>query len=253
MKKLSVLVFNTCYSTNAKNLVGFLRTHADHYLNRHDKIEKYADLDRTLDVVKNKQPEILLLMEVLGGTQTDYLADKLRKNGYKSVHVGKGHGYGNAGKNVQLILATKQENETQDNIEFDVPKRPGNGGGMVSTVIKPLDCLVIGVHWPRKGLDTAKRKYLEVLKKIIRKNKCKRVILMGDLNMTPEKWRKNYSDLLPGFSLLSADSPTCSATFLFRNFYSKCLDLIYGKGFTTNKKEIIETYSDHKAVYVELE
>ena len=133
----------------------------------------------------------------------------------------------------------EQENETQDNIEFDVPKRPGNGGGMVSTVIKPLDCLVIGVHWPRKGLDTAKRKYLEVLKKIIRKNKCKRVILMGDLNMTPEKWRKNYSDLLPGFSLLSADSPTCSATFLFRNFYSKCLDLIYGKGFTTNKKEII--------------
>lgn len=255
--KISILIFNTCYSANAKSLVGFLRTHLDHYRNRHDRIEKYASEGRTMEVVKSKNPEILLLMEVLEGKQLDALTNQLQRQGYKSIYIGKGHGYGRAGGGVRLILATKQPSESLGDFEFDLPKKPGNGGGMVAVRIKALDCLVIGVHWPRRGFDLARKKYLETLRAIIRENRCKKVLLMGDLNMIPSKFCRSYPSLFEGsfsgLSLISPDSPTCSNTVVIRHFYSKCLDLVYGKGFKVVESELVEPPSDHKAVYVEVE
>jgi exonuclease III len=207
-------------------------------------------------VVKRKDPSVVLLMEVLEGKQTKKLTSQLRLQGYKSIYVGKGHGYGRADEGVRLILATKQKSTTFGNFEFDLPRSPGNGGGIAAVRIDSLDCLVVGVHWPRKGFEKANCKYFEALHAIIRKNKCKKVLLIGDLNMTPEEIKENYPDLFVDsfsrLSLLSPNSPTCSNTFLINWFYSKCLDLVYGKGFKVVGRELVDTFSDHKAVYVEV-
>jgi exonuclease III len=238
-------------------VVGFLKPHKDHYLNKHERLEKYADVGKTMAVVKRKDPSIVLLMEVLEGKQIEDLTNRLRLQGYKSIYVGKGHDYGNAGGGVRLILATKEGSKALSDFVFDLPKKPGNGGGMVAIRIEVLDCLVIGVHWPRKGFDLAKKKYLEALMKVVHENKCKKIILMGDFNVTPSTLQESYPSLFSGsfsgLSLLSPNQPTCSNTFLIKKFYSKCIDVIYGKGLKVVVKKLVDTFSDHKAIYVELE
>jgi hypothetical protein len=256
-KTTSVMYYNAMYGIDGSNLPAFLKSHYYHFVGRHPEMDPMCDVTRILDVVDSTRADVLALSELFGRDQRKEVIGGLGEMGYRDFSVGRGHGFkGKPGDNVEMLLATRGDSSQIEVPEIQAPSKMGHGGGITCSHIESLNCDVIATQMAfpgnRETFDAQVDAIVGLLKRGV-EDTSRRVILLGDFNVTPEEVQSQFPELIEGLDLLSPNEVTCSTVPLIRRLFGKCLDHVYGRGFNVLDARTIKGASDHKAVFVELE
>lgn len=250
---LKILYFNHCFGTNAQQLLPFLTCHYWHFKGDHKKVRRISNIETTISLVQNNNPDIVVLSEISGSVQRKSMINRLQEIGFSSCHYGQGHEIKeNTKEFVEIIIASKSHHIPLHIERVSVPPKRAFGGGMVAIAIPSLDCAISAVHLARLSREATKRafrKQLDVLRDFVRHNKTsKRLLLLGDFNCPLEK----LPSWIHALSRYSPDETTCSTTNAVKWLYHKNIDHILGRGFRLVSNGTIVGNSDHKAVYAVL-
>ncbi len=253
---LKIGYYNTVYCTDGQTPWGFAKTHINHATGNHKKLPKIADTERAMAFVDSSCFDVVVLSEILGEQQRTELQTKLEERGYNHSHVGHGHGLsGLPGQDVEILIATKQPSEAINLPEIVTPQRMGHGGGLIYTHFPSSNCDIIAAHLAlQKNAESFEAQVTALVDKMAERigKQCERIILIGDLNVTPEELSLRSPELIKGLKLFSPNEATCSTIWPLRLFYNKCIDQIWGKGFKVINSSTYQGQSDHKGVMVEL-
>lgn len=255
---MRIAIYNQMFGCDGRSLSGFLSTHYLHRAKKYHQLEKKVNLNRTLKTIQKAKADIVGIMEVLGEKQRKLLIRELREQGYKSFYVGYGHGLNQDYGNVETLLATCFDDEQIFQPKFSVPANLGFGGGIVAVYIPSKDLYVIQLHLPlcrgrTKKFFTAQFENLLIEIEKIRVMKLNpKIVVMGDFNCCTKDLLKFFPQF-SRFKDLSAGLSTCSVNNFLRWFYCKDLDHIFGLNFKAKAKGMIEDFSDHALVWVEVD
>ncbi|MFA5821379.1 MAG: endonuclease/exonuclease/phosphatase family protein [Candidatus Gracilibacteria bacterium] len=254
--QLSVLTYNQMYAGNG-SFFGFLRIHFWHNLGKPQIMKKHGDIKRTLKVIKEINPDILGLTEILGSWQEKEFRTALKKLGYKSFHVGHGHGWPHTKERVTAMIATKMPSKqiaVRLKIYASTLPGMGGGGGIVQAYIPKINTHVMLVHFAVSWGNALRKRILEeqiqTVRKFIRQNKNRKFLVMGDFNMEYDDIQKLLKP--SNFLRLSGNEPTCNFSGPMRHIYCKSIDHILGNGFEPIDHGTILGHSDHKGVWAVL-
>ena len=244
---MRVAIYNQMFGLNGKSFVSNILGHwAVHFQSNPKQIFKRINLERTIEIVKKSNADIIGICEVLEG-QHEQFRKMLNEIGYKWVYFGKGHKLSHHDTHVIEIIASKFPCKQIDVGNWMVENKLGGGGGLGAIYIPKLKSYVFNVHL---ALSTRKYFYdqIKFIAEKIKKLKGK-VILVGDFNLGYEK----IKDYFPELQLVSDGNKTCSLTPIMKHFFWIDCDHIFVRGW--NKKGLgeLKGYSDHKLIYADLD
>ena len=244
---MRVAIYNQMFALNGNSFWANLLGHwAVHYQANPEEVWKRTNISKTIEAIKNSNADIIGIIEVLEGQEKE-LIKKLREIGYNYFYLGRGHKTKYNKLYVQELVASKIKGEQKQTGKWPVEHRLGGGGGFVH------------VHYPNEGfhltlvhLGLASRAYhldqINFLQDYLKKLKGKKIIL-GDFNISYKKLKPH----LPNFDLISQEIKTCSTTPIMKWFFNKDVDHILVKGFKSTNCECLDTVSDHKLIYCDIE
>ncbi len=241
---MRVAIYNQMFGLNGKSFFSSIAGHwAIHFQGDKERIWARTNLDRTMDIIRKSNADIIGICEILEG-QEDELKEKLKKIGYKYIHFGEGHRTKFRKLHIKVAIASKKECRKEYIEQEPIENKLGGGGGFIDCFFPRLKLNVLNVHLgTRNKLRTKQLKFL--------KNHLKRkgkFILMGDFNCSYGKLRKYFSDL----NIVTNELRTCSLTPIIKWFFWKDCDHIFVRNLKCVHLGFIEGFSDHRLVYVDL-
>ena len=244
---MRVAIYNQMFGLDGRSLFSYLRGHwAVHFQSNPNKIWKLARLDKTIEIVKRADADIIGICEILEGQQ-DKLKKELMKIGYNRIYFGYGHKTKYSNLHVIEAIASKFPCKQIDIGRWLVEDRIGGGGGLGAVYIPKLKTTFFNVHLGLPRMKYFQQQIGYVSDKIM-KTKGK-IIVVGDFNLEYNKIKQYFPDL----KLISGRIKTCSLTPITKWFYWKDCDHIFVKGFEKKKLGELRGYSDHKLIYADLE
>jgi len=240
------------YGGNGTNILKYLYTQLWHVL-KHKNVVKNQSIGKTIETIRNINPDVVAVMEVLGKEQRKQLTKAFKKMGFKSVHHTKGHGMHEGVGNEETVIATKEESKIIGEKDFPVPAKLGFGSGLIQLEIGKLR--IIQAHLPQSYLHWKKHFMKQVdfianeVKQII---DHQNVIVMGDFNIMHKQLVRLYP-LIKNLNHLSVLKPTWPRVN-WLNWSSHAIDHIYGdKTIKLIGNGTVDTFSDHALIYVDVE
>lgn len=256
---LTVMSGSSGFGTDISKIPMFAKTHLYHLMGRQDLIN--PGIEAEIKLIKEKNPNIAVITEILGSEHRERLRKALYELGYKYMEHGNGQEFAGLPGNEcdQTVIITRDQINKIELPKLKLPKKPhGHGGGMVYTHMPEQKCDIIGAHI---ALPTRKESFNEQMNLLIKtirgriENGIKKILLIGDFNITPEQLGNEFEELTSemGFELLSPNKPTWDVLFGIRHLVrEKCWDHIWGTGFESISKETHTWESDHKAVIAKI-
>lgn len=241
---MRVAVYNQMFGLNGRSFFSSMGGHYFvHFQKDPKKVEKFVNLNETLEIVGKSKADILGICEISEGQEKD-ICKGLRKLGYKYFYFGRGHKFKYSNKHVIELLASKFKGKQLNYKIWPLVNRLGGGGGFVVCKFKEMNVFHVHLALPRRGFF---EKQIEYMQKILKKLNG-RTIVMGDFNYS---W-KDLKKYFPGFKLVTEEYKTCSLTPVMKWFYNKDVDHIFVKGFGVESIGTLEGRSDHKLIYADL-
>ncbi len=240
---VKLLYYNQVYGTDGNSLIPFLRTHLYHVLGQPEKIRERSNISETVRLVKENDPDIFVISEVLGETQRK---EFIREMPEYHFYFGQGHGWNGSSQYVEILLGTRLEAQPLNLPRVEVSNKMGNGGGIVGVYLPTLDTYIMGLQLALS--DEIVNQQMAILQNY----SDKKFVLLGDFN-------QEYSELLQSYpwmkemEKLSPDVPTCSETSVVKWFYHKSIDNILGRGVKSIENGTVLGRSDHKGVWVQID
>jgi endonuclease/exonuclease/phosphatase family metal-dependent hydrolase len=220
-------------------------------LKRSAYVQKHRNLAPTLELVRQVQPDVLVLNETIYEIYRDELEAALRQLRFQTFAWGVSTHY--PGTTIATLVATK---EAGIPIPCTMPQRPsmGGGAGMAGIRLSNSSVSVFGVHLTYRS-PTLFRRQLRYLAKVSAKENVRgnEVVLAGD-------WNECEATILanPDFKKLSLtpasllEDATCP-TFLPR-FLRKPLDHVFiPPHWQRGHSKAVAFGSDHLALAVEVQ
>lgn len=243
---MRVAIYNQMFGLDGRSLLSNLLGHwAIHFQSNIKRIHDRVNFDRTINIIKKSNADIIGICEVLEG-QHEYFKELLNKIGYRWVFFGRGHKLSHYNNHVIEIIASKIPCKEVKLGKWPVENRLGGGGGCSAIYIPQLKTHVFNAH-----LALPNRKYfqhqLEFISEKVKKIDEK-IILLGDFNAPYTKIKRHFS----GLRLISGEKKTCSITPLMKNFFWIDCDHIFAKGWEQKKVGELKGFSDHKLIYADV-
>lgn len=254
---MRVASYNHMFGCDGRSLSETAYIHGCHKMRKYGPVERRSSVNNTMDTVMKADPDVVGICEVLGEGQRQQLIGALREEGFKSFHVGKGHGLTLAYGFVETLLASRVSSLSVYEPDIEVSDELGNGGGIVGVHLPDYGLYVIQLHLPHSSGDKGRifskqmRSVLNEVDKLKRMEKDAKILVMGDFNCEYEKMVGLYPELAV-LDRLSSDVSTCTMTNFLRWIYKKDLDHILGFGVEGRNSGVIEGMSDHKLVWVDI-
>ena len=214
---------------------------------RIEYLQRHEDLDATIRLVSEANPDILILNEVVPEIHRSRLDGALKEMGFATITYGLGDKYPDA--HVSTLVATK---EKTDVLPAKMPQLPypGCGGGIAGLRFKSR-VSIIGAHLALGGGDLWHQQ-LAAIAALVRDEEAlgNRVVFAGDCNETEKLMTPSFSKL----GLVSVDehkSPTCPTSL--PRIFQKSIDHIYiSNTWRIKDFRTIPFGSDHSALYTEI-
>lgn len=205
-------------------------------------------LNQVISIIKEENPDIICLNELLRGMHKQILEKELKLLGYKTFVWGSSLHH-ESPIDVSTVLISKFDaKELGNNITF-LPKM-GGGGGCATMLIEKLNLLVMGIHTSSLDSSLSKRQMKEVFDYLIKSKKNFKILLMGDFNKTSDELKCECPVLFKEFDFnIEQKTPTCPFFYVPR-IKPKRLDQIFflNNEFKLIEEKLIESVSDHKVV-----
>jgi endonuclease/exonuclease/phosphatase family metal-dependent hydrolase len=244
---MRVAFYNQMFGLNGRKLFSNIIGHYSvHFRNNRKKILKRMDINRTVEVVRKIDADVIGIAEVLEHQECD-LRENLQRMGYKSIYFEKGHRTKFRKMHVKIVIASRADCKKIHIKGFPYENKMGGGGGIVGCYSLKYKLNLISVHLALTNKEIYSKQII-FLKKYIADLKDN-VVLFGDFNSTADSLKEDFSNL----KLVSNGARTCSLTPVLRRFYYKDIDHIFVKGINVSNFGDLEGYSDHKLVYADLE
>jgi exonuclease III len=247
---MRVAFYNQMFGMNGRSLGSSIAGHwAVHRRKNPSRIYDITNLNKTYDLIKESNPDIVGLCEVVEG-QEQILSKLLTKDGYNCFFA-RGHRTKASNLHLGVMIASKLNLRKIENKIFPVEHKMGGGGGFIHCNIPDLDTEVLGVHLSNGKNPNKKDIYslqLDFLRNYV-DSLDRRVILIGDFN-------GNFEDIkhyFPELKLASKKMKTCTLTPPFKFFFNQDIDHIFIRGFHLEGNGSLEGQSDHRLIYADLE
>jgi endonuclease/exonuclease/phosphatase family metal-dependent hydrolase len=216
-------------------------------LKRVEYLQQHENLDATIRLISEADPDILILNEVVPEIHRSRLDHSLKEMGFVAIVYGLGDKYPDA--HVSTLVAVKQE---ADVILAAMPQLPypGCGGGIAGLRLKN-GMSVIGAHMALAGTDLWCQQLAAIATLVgDEKGLGNRAIFAGDCNETEEPINHSFSKL----GLVSVDvhnTSTCPTSL--PRIFRKSLDHIYvSNTWKIEDLRAIPFGSDHLALCAEV-
>lgn len=244
---MRVAIYNSMYSLNGKSFWDNLLGHwAVHYQGNTSQIWKRTKTDRTIEMIKKSDADIIGVCEVIEGQEKE-LEEKLHKLNYDYIFFGNGHRTKFNRLRIKVAIASKLKCLRKKIDGFPTMNEFGGGGGFVSCYFPRLKLNVLCIHFAILQNKILYAKQMLFLQKYIKKLRGK-VVLLGDFNRSYKEIKSYFPDL----KLASNCNKTCSITPIFKIFHFRDDDHILVKDLKVMDEGCISGHSDHKLLYAEL-
>ncbi len=210
-------------------------------------LKKHSDLNATLQLISEADPDILVLNEIVFEIHKSHLDDALKQMEFTAIAYGLGGKYPDA--HAVTLVAAKEDAAIIPAAMPQLPY-PGCGGGIAMLRLK-RGISVVGAHMALPGTNLWPQQ-LDSIQALIEaeKNLGNEVVFAGDCNETAPP----ITAALSKFNIISVDknrTPTCPLSL--PRIFQKDLDHIYiPNTWSINDVRIIPFGSDHAAVCAEL-
>jgi endonuclease/exonuclease/phosphatase family metal-dependent hydrolase len=213
-------------------------------------ILEHRNLEPTIDLIRQSQPDVLVLNEAIYELYREELEATLGRLGFRTMAWGVSTHY--PGTRIATLVASREQGEP---IQCKMPQRPsmGGGAGMAGIRLPASELAVFGVHltYRSPGLFKQQLRYIAKIASSERRN-GRDLVLAGDWNEPEAAIVSNPDfaslDLMSG--VVHEDS-TCP-TFLPSHF-QKALDHIFiPRHWQRGPSKTLPFGSDHLALIVEV-
>ena len=216
---------------------------------RVEYMRKHEHLEAVFDLLRDSDPDVVVLNEVLPEIHGAKLEEGLRKLGFISISVGRGAKYPDA--YVSTLVASKAAAEPIACLMPQTP-HPGCGGGIAGLRLAGVS--IIGAHLAMGG-SALWRSQVDAIAKIAadEQTRSSAVIVTGDWNSveSPIFAQESFKKL----GLISVDkekTPTCSTSL--PSFLQWSVDHIFiPASWSIKDFKAIPFGSDHLALLAEVE
>ncbi len=241
-KKLSVVLYNTLFGGVHKDQGIFLDLVTFLYCTF--RIHKFypllkKDLKRSLKFSVRGNPDVIVLTELITGSDLNYARRFFRRRGYKSMITGKSKFFEKHedDKNFAVLTVFKGIAQKVQLKKYDV--QPCWGSSVM--YIPSYNLMIFSLHM--SVLKIERYKEIESLKKVVltQMKKGQRVMLVGDFNTNINEILSYFPGLNPSF--------INKATFDHWLFGKDNIDNIVIFGGKHKKVRLFEDTSDHKKLF----
>ena len=244
---MRVAIYNSMYSLNGKSFWSSIVGHwAVHYQCSVKEIWKRTDINRTIEILKKSNADIVGICEILEG-QEEELKKKLRAIGYGYIFFGNGHKTKFNRLRIKVVVASKIKCTKKEINGFPTKNELGGGGGVICCYFPTSKLNVLCVHFAILQNKELYLKQINFLQNHIKRLK-ERIVLLGDFNNDHNKIKDYFDDL----KLASDGNKTCSLTPIFRIIHFKDDDHIFVRNLEIKHTACLEGFSDHKLLYADL-
>lgn len=243
---MKIAFYNQMFALNGNKFFSTISAHYSvHFRNKSRRFWEKVDIDKTLEIIKKTEAEVVGIAEVLEGQELK-LQNGLVKLGYKHVFFGQGHRTKLGKKHVKIAIASRIKCQKIEINGFPLKNKFGGGGGIVGCYLPDLDTTLVNVHLAafREQVHSQQIKFLvDYLKNLKGK-----IVLMGDFNQN----YKSLKSFFPDLELASGEIISFSLTPVLRKFKNEDIDHIFVKGLRPFCSGSLEGFSDHRLIYADL-
>jgi endonuclease/exonuclease/phosphatase family metal-dependent hydrolase len=244
---MKIAVYNSMYSLNGKSLLDNITGHwAVHYQGNVGQIRKRTNIDRTIEIIKKSEADIIGICEIIEGQEKE-LTDKLLEGGYANVIFGDGHKTKFNHLRIKVAVASKFKMVDITTKDFPTLDELGGGGGFVSCYLPEQNINVLCIHFAIMQNKELYSKQIIFLQNFI-KTLEGGIVLLGDFNKSYDK----IGSFFPDLQLASDRIRTCSITPVFKLVHFRDDDHILVRDLKTVGAGYLSGYSDHRLIYANI-